>query len=1211
MRRLDQAQRYRTSHSAEHADRAVASEGGPVRACSFHPVQPLFVSGGDDYKIKVWNWKLGKSLFTLSGHLDYIRHVSFHNEAPWIVSGGDDQTLRIWNWQSRTCISVLTGHSHYTMSCFFHPTQDLLLSASLDQTVRVWDISGLRKKHAAGQQPSHDDRFGGSSGGPGIPGNNPDVFGNMDCVVKYVLEGHSRGVNWASFHPTLPLIISCGDDRLIKLWRMNDSKAWEVDTCRGHFNNISAVFFHAPQDVIVSAAEDKTIRVWDMAKRTCISTFRREHDRFWSLATHPTMNLFAAGHDTGLIVFKLERERPAYDIHGDICFYVSGKSIHAYNFAQASDMPLINIKRGQPGQAPPPKILSFNPAENAVMLSTGKDDGPFEIYALPRKPTGQLVDAEPRRGVAAAAIFVARNRFAVIEKGKILIKDMNNATTKEFFAASLDGKNIKASEIFYAGGKNILAATATSVVLFDTEARSAVGECAISNVRYVSWNHDQTCIALISKHNIAIANSKLEQITSLHETIKIKSAAWDPLGVLIYSTLNHIKYCLKNGDTGIIKTIEEPVYVVRVKNNIIHVLTRQGKMAAVSFDPTEYRFKLALINRNYDEVFHLIKTSNLMGQSIIGYLQKKGYPEIALQFVKDPKTRFDLAIECGNIDAALEMAKAIDKEQYWTKLGTEALRQGNQMVVEFVYQKTKNFDKLSFLYLVVGNNDKLKKMLKIAEARNDSMSRFQNATYVGDIADQVKIYRESGQLSLAYLAAQTHGLYDVAAEILQEAGLDEAPPILPNAVLLRAPHPALKQANLNWPQLSLSKNVFEGQNVAEAPSALSAAAPSLDAPLEDVGDWGDEDLDDLGEVVPTKSAHQNGPAKVEPAASVEDGAGWDLDDDLDIGSVASPVKESGAKIPAVFTPPKQGTPPGLAWVKNSNLAADHIAAGSFETAMQLLHRQIGASNFSPLKPYFMAIFQSTRSFLPGTASTQAIVAPILRHWGSEDRHSRPAILFTSAILIEKLQQAYPVMTQGRFNEAVTLFRSILHQATVTVAASTQEAHDITQLIVVCREYLLGLAMETTRKELGNDQDPKRAIELAAYFTHCQLQTVHLQLAIRLAMVQAFKMRNFGTARGFAQRLLEQGPSPQVAASANKILQHCERVSSNAIELDYDQYNPFVICAASFCPIYQGSPSVGCPFCQASFRPEYQDTLCTICQISKVGASANGQVLLGE
>lgn len=50
---------------------------------------------------------------------------------------------------------------------------------------------------------------------------NNDLFGGNDAVVKYVLEGHDRGVNWASFHPTLPLIVSGADDRQVKLWRMN------------------------------------------------------------------------------------------------------------------------------------------------------------------------------------------------------------------------------------------------------------------------------------------------------------------------------------------------------------------------------------------------------------------------------------------------------------------------------------------------------------------------------------------------------------------------------------------------------------------------------------------------------------------------------------------------------------------------------------------------------------------------------------------------------------------------------------------------------------------------------------------------------------------------------------------------------------------------------------------------------------------------------
>lgn len=57
-----------------------------------------------------------------------------------------------------------------------------------------------------------------------------DLFGSTDVMVKYVLEGHDQGVNWAAFHPTLPLIVSAGDDRQVKLWRMNGELAhiWMV-----------------------------------------------------------------------------------------------------------------------------------------------------------------------------------------------------------------------------------------------------------------------------------------------------------------------------------------------------------------------------------------------------------------------------------------------------------------------------------------------------------------------------------------------------------------------------------------------------------------------------------------------------------------------------------------------------------------------------------------------------------------------------------------------------------------------------------------------------------------------------------------------------------------------------------------------------------------------------------------------------------------------
>ena len=50
-----------------------------------------FVSGGDDYKIKVWSYQTRRCLFTLNGHLDYVRTVFFHHELPWILSSSDDR----------------------------------------------------------------------------------------------------------------------------------------------------------------------------------------------------------------------------------------------------------------------------------------------------------------------------------------------------------------------------------------------------------------------------------------------------------------------------------------------------------------------------------------------------------------------------------------------------------------------------------------------------------------------------------------------------------------------------------------------------------------------------------------------------------------------------------------------------------------------------------------------------------------------------------------------------------------------------------------------------------------------------------------------------------------------------------------------------------------------------------------------------------------
>lgn len=47
------------------------------------------------------------------------------------------------------------------------------------------------------------------------------------------------------------------------------------------------------------------------------------------------------------------------------------------------------------------------------------------------------------------------------------------------------------------------------------------------------------------------------------------------------------------------------------------------------------------------------------------------------------------------------------------------------------YQRTKSFEKLSFLYLITGNLEKLKKMTKIAEIRKARSSQYHGALLLG------------------------------------------------------------------------------------------------------------------------------------------------------------------------------------------------------------------------------------------------------------------------------------------------------------------------------------------------------------------------------------------------------------------------------------------------------------------------------------------------
>lgn len=348
------------------------------------------------------------------------------------------------------------------------------------------------------------------------------------------------------------------------------------------------------------------------------------------------------------------------------------------------------------------------------------------------------------------------------------------------------------------------------------------------------------------------------------------------------------------------------------------------------------------------------------------------------------------------------------------------------------------------------------------------------------------------------------------------------------ALYLRPPLP-VQQAENNWPLLTVSKGFFEGAMMSRGKSQVAAAlAPTEDENSATADGWGNDEelgIDEEGEEG----------ANAETAAEGEESAGWDVEDvDLPPELDATTTNEEG-----YYSPPSKGISPTQHWIINSQLVVDHILAGAYESAFRLLNSQVGVVEFEPYQSLFLNTYARSKTSFACLPNTPSLYSYPQRNWkDATPKTSLPAVGLHLTDLVQRLQVCYQLTTAGKFTEAIEKLQTILLSVPLLVVDTKQDIAEAQQLIQICREYILGLKMETERKNMPKATlaEQKRICEMAAYFTHCNLQPVHQILTLRIAANIFFKLKNYKTAASFARRLLELGPKPEHAQQVRKILQ---------------------------------------------------------------------------
>lgn len=258
----------------------IGHNGWVTQIATTHEAPDTILSASRDKTIIVWklireDTNYGVPLRALRGHSHFVSDVAISSDGQFALSGSWDQTLRLWEIATGTCTRRFVGHTGDVLSVAFSADNRQVVSASRDKTIKLWNVLAECKYTIT--QDNHTEwiscvRFSPNTANPVIVSCGWDkvvkVWNLTNCKLRTNHFGHTQFLNTVTVSPDGSLCASGGKDGQAMLWDLNDGK--HLYTLEAG-DNIEALTF-SPNRYWLCAAAGPSIKIWDLESKALVDT---------------------------------------------------------------------------------------------------------------------------------------------------------------------------------------------------------------------------------------------------------------------------------------------------------------------------------------------------------------------------------------------------------------------------------------------------------------------------------------------------------------------------------------------------------------------------------------------------------------------------------------------------------------------------------------------------------------------------------------------------------------------------------------------------------------------------------------------------------------------------------------------------------------------------------------------------------------------------